>query len=430
MPSADPLPSAEDAETRIAKRRVGQRVADRFQIEELLGLGGMAAVYAATDEGGRPVALKILRAELSLIPESKQRFLDEGYLANRVGHPGAVSISEDGVTEDGSIFLVMDRLRGEPLDQRLSRTGPMDAATALHIADGLLDILARAHDSGIVHRDVKPGNVFLTQAGEVKLLDFGVARILDPGRPHLTEAGVAMGTPAFMAPEQARGHSEELDGRTDLWSVGATMFIMLSGRQVHTARTLNEELLAAMTEPAPSLATAVLFAPQEVVDLVDRALAFEKERRFADARSMQAEVRRIALLLKEGRTSVSARLDTARTLPGIGEPAIDSTQAVAITSPRKDPAEHAIGRRAWQAAGAAVLASALVFVAVRAGRHAAAAPPPDFAAPAAAALSAEPIPAKVPELTGTSGNVRSSMEVERRPPKGGPRTRRRSPGAR
>src|SRR6185369_14125613 len=147
------------------------------------------------------------------------------------------------------------------------------------IIDALLDVLAAAHDKGIIHRDVKSDNIFVTTDRGVRLLDFGIARLAEPGRPRTTQAGTAVGTPPFMPPEQARGYWEALDGRTDVWAVGATMFFMLSGRQVHEAETSNEELLLAMTKAASSLATVAPTCPKVVVELVDRALAFEQNDR-------------------------------------------------------------------------------------------------------------------------------------------------------
>src|SRR5262249_19244525 len=160
------------------------------------------------------------------------RFVDEGYAANRVGHPGAVSVLDDDVAEDGCAFLVMDLLEGETLESRILRSGPMAPGELLPIIDGLLDVLAAAHDKAIVHRDGKPGNGFITKERAVRLLDFGIARLAEPGRPRTTQAGTAVGTPPFMPPEQARGHGEALDGRTDVYAVGATMFFLLTGRQV------------------------------------------------------------------------------------------------------------------------------------------------------------------------------------------------------
>jgi serine/threonine-protein kinase len=295
----DTLALSEDEQTRRAKARVGQTLRGRWSLDSLLGMGGMAAVYAATHRNGKRVAVKVLHPELSANPEMKQRFIDEAYAANRVGHPAAVSVLDDDVTEDGSAFLVMDLLEGETLDARIRRRGKMDPAEILLVTDVLLDVLAAAHDKGIVHRDVKPDNVFITTEGKVKLLDFGIARLTTPGRPRTTQSGATMGTPAYMPPEQARGHWEQIDGRTDLWAVGATMFVALTGRQVHEGDTPNEELLSAMTQRAPSLAALAPALRPSIVDLVDRALAFEQHDRWSHAREMQAALRVVQALMDE-----------------------------------------------------------------------------------------------------------------------------------
>src|SRR5450432_1055132 len=277
----------EDEQTCIAMARIGQTISDRWHLDALLGIGGMAAVYAATHRNGKRVALKLLHTELSRNTELRQRFLDEGYAANRVGHPAAVSVLDDGISEEGAVFLVMDLLEGETLEARIRRRGRLAPHETLLVTDALLDVLAEAHDKQIIHRDVKPDNVFVTHDGVVKLLDFGIARMIRPGRARTTQSGAAMGTPAFMPPEQARGRWEPLDGRTDIWAVGATMFYALTGRQVHQGETANEELLLAMTVRAPSLGEIVPQMPPDLVRIVDRALAFDKEDRWSGARAMQ-----------------------------------------------------------------------------------------------------------------------------------------------
>src|SRR5262249_41528832 len=156
-----------------------------------------------------------------------------GYLANRVGHDGAVAVLDDDQTEDGVVFLVMDLLEGATLED-LARQGPCAPNEVAFLVDGLLDVLGAAHGRGIVHRDVKPGNVFVTRKGEVRLLDFGIARIREGSAVFApTRSGALLGTPGFMAPEHARGRWDEVDARTDLWAVGATMFRLLAGRPVH-----------------------------------------------------------------------------------------------------------------------------------------------------------------------------------------------------
>jgi serine/threonine-protein kinase len=299
-----------DEPTRRAERRLGQLVRERWHLDAVLGVGGMAAVYAATHRNGKRVALKMLHTELSDIPEMKRRFVAEGYAANRVEHPGAVSVIDDDVSEDGAIFLVMDLLEGETLERRAesARLAPEDVLTVM---DALLDVLAAAHDRGVVHRDVKPDNIFITRDGSVKLLDFGIAYVM--GHASSTPFETTMGTPAFMPPEQARGRREQLDGRTDLWAVGATMFVQLAGHHVHEADSIDEERLSAMTDAAPSLGDLAPHLPKPLIALVDRALAFERADRWPNAREMQAEVRRVrALLAPEPSFALIARKNAAR----------------------------------------------------------------------------------------------------------------------
>ncbi len=277
-----------------AKRRVGRMIRDRWHVDSLIGLGGMAAVYAATHRNGKRVALKVLHAELSANEDARRRFLDEGYASNRIDHPAAESVLDDGVSEDGEAFLVMELFAGKTLETELLTRERLTEGEVLVIADTVLDVLALAHDRGIIHRDVKPDNVFLVADGEVKLLDFGIARVCEPGRTRHTETGTPLGTPAFMPPEQAFGRWDQIDGRTDLWSVGATMFTALTGHRVHQGRTDNEELLSAMTRRAPSIRTVAPDVSPDVAHVVDRALAFEKEARWPDARAMQSAVRAVA----------------------------------------------------------------------------------------------------------------------------------------
>jgi len=281
-----------------ARQRVGVTLKDKWTLDDLVGVGGMAAVYSATHRNGMRVAVKMLHTELSVDPEVRSRFLREGYLANKVDHPGAVAVLDDETADDGAVFLVMELLEGETLAHRFERKArTLLIEEVLLIADKVLDILAAAHDKHIVHRDIKPDNIFLTLAGGVKVLDFGIARLremsphLSPPKTSSTRSGSTMGTPAYMAPEQARARWDEVDGRTDLWSVGATMFKLLTGRVVHVADTINEQLLAAMTKPAPPLGTLVPTVPIPVLEVVDKSLQYVKEDRWPDARAMQRAIR-------------------------------------------------------------------------------------------------------------------------------------------
>jgi serine/threonine-protein kinase len=291
----EPIDDSGDFMVRRAEARVGTVLRDKWRLERLLGVGGMAAVYAAVHRNGMRGAVKMLHAELSAHEEARRRFLQEGYVANAVQHPGAVRVLDDDVADDGSVFLVMELLDGETAaDRAAARPGErLDPGEVLAIADDILDVLRAAHDKGIVHRDLKPENVFLTRDGHAKVLDFGLARLAEvTNAPRATKTGTAMGTPAFLPPEQALGDWHRVDGRTDLWAVGASMFTLLTGQIVHVAEGVNKLMLAAMTKPARRLAEAMPSAPPEIAAIVDRALRFEQDERFPSAAEMQRAVRR------------------------------------------------------------------------------------------------------------------------------------------
>ncbi len=278
------------------ERRLGSVLDGRWRLDRVVGSGGMGAVYRARHRNGRVAAIKIMHSKLAHRADLRERFFTEGRVANLIAHPGAVAVLDDGVTDEGEPFLVMELLEGETLwDRRLRDRATRDLSEALIVTNQILEVLIVAHAAGIVHRDIKPENVFVTREGEIKILDFGVAR-LEPrtgpgsGRRSNTQQGDAVGTPAFMAPEQARGELTLVDARSDVWSVGATLFFMLTGRCVHQAVSPMDELLAAMNDPAPSLAEVAPDMPACLIALVDRALAYEPERRFRDAVSMQSAV--------------------------------------------------------------------------------------------------------------------------------------------
>lgn len=281
-----------EATLRRAQARVGTTLKGKWTLDCLVGLGGMAAVYAATHRNRKRVAVKILHPELSLHPSLSERFQREGYVANTVKHPGVVSVDDDDVTEDGCAFLVMELVEGETLETRLERRGPLTVREVLAYASQVLDTLATAHMRGVVHRDIKPDNLLLGANGVVKILDFGISHVREPstGSTHMPCDGT-MGTPAFMAPEQARGHWEEVDAQSDLWAVGATVFTLLTGHYVNTAETANEALTFAMTERPPSPRKYRPDLDDDVVQIVERALDPDKTARWPDAPTMLRAVR-------------------------------------------------------------------------------------------------------------------------------------------
>jgi serine/threonine protein kinase len=277
-----------------AHERLGMVLQEKWTLQAVLGIGGMASVYAATHRNGKRVAVKILHAELGHDEELRRRFLHEGYAANTIQHEGAVSVLDDDVAPDGSAFIVMELLEGETIERRWERCGrALPPTEVLAIVDQLLDVLAAAHGKNVVHRDIKPENLFLTKSGVLKVLDFGIARVHEgqQARKSSTRVGIVMGTPAFMAPEQARGRWNDVDSRTDLWAVGATMYTLLTGHYVHEAESPNEQLILSATMQAAPLAATAGQVPDQVAAIVDRALAFEKELRWPDAVTMQFAVR-------------------------------------------------------------------------------------------------------------------------------------------
>jgi serine/threonine-protein kinase len=274
-----------------ALARVGSAITNKYRLVRLVGCGGMAAVYEGVHRNGHRVAIKILHPHLSVVSDLRARFSREGYAANRVNHRGALSVIDDDVTDDGSAFLVMELLEGETLDGRLESRGGGRGLPSKEVSEfgvQVLDVLAAAHDAGIVHRDIKPENLFLTNDGIVKVLDFGIARLREANDAvAATHTGLMMGTPAFMAPEQALGDTKQIDHQTDIWAVGATMFTLASGRYVHEARTGQEMVVHAATCPARSVLAVAPDAPPEIAAVIDRALAFEKDKRWSDARAMR-----------------------------------------------------------------------------------------------------------------------------------------------
>ncbi len=306
---------------------LGKVLAGKWRVEALLGSGGMAKVYAAEHRNGHKVAIKVLNPELSAVAEARERFLREGYAANHIEHPGVVPVLDDDVMPNGTAFLVMERLVGRTLDARIPLEPKLTVREALFVTSSVLDVLARAHERGIVHRDVKPENIFLTMNGDVRVLDFGIARVRSASlqQKNATESGTfsggIMGTPAFMAPEQARGHFDEVDGRSDVFSLGMVLWSTLAGRQARQATSVNEVLFQAMSHTVPSIATVLPEeTPAELITLVDRATAVERESRWGSAEEMRDALVEVWQSLGFGE---SLSLDDDDSLVGPNVPPLD-----------------------------------------------------------------------------------------------------------
>ena len=258
-------------------------VLERYRIVERMGGGGMALVYRARDERlDRDVALKFIAPHLSADEAAKKRFLVEARAAASLEHPNVCTVHEIGETPDGQLYIVMSCYDGETLDKRIAR-GPLPADEALRIARDAARGLAKAHERGIVHRDVKPANIILTSDGVVKLLDFGIAKLAAAG---VTQTVGIIGTLAYMSPEQAFG--ESVDARTDIWSLGAVLHEMLTGSRPFRGpgeQAILYSILAAELEPVTATRTDV---PAGTDELLRRALAKKPNDRFADAAELLA----------------------------------------------------------------------------------------------------------------------------------------------
>ena len=264
------------------QRRVGTVLKGKWRLESLLGVGGNGTVYSATHRNGLPAAVKILDGGI-VTSRERERLQREGMLSNKLAGFGGVRVYDDDETPDGKPFLVMELLRGSSLDVVAAEYGGvMPPSLVQQYAIAVLRTLGVAHGLGIVHRDVKPENIFVTTSGDVRLLDFGVAALTGE-----TTIGPA-GTPAFMSPEQARGVADYIDEQSDLYAVGATMFTLLSGEFVHSdARTSNEMLIVTASQQARSLQSAMPDAPPEIAQIVDRALRLHKPERWLTADEMR-----------------------------------------------------------------------------------------------------------------------------------------------
>lgn len=280
---------------------VGQAIASRYRIERALGEGGMGRVYEAVDlQLGRHVAIKVIRDELD-DPATRSRFFREARAAAALSHPHACQLYEVSPEDEAQPYLVMELLEGQPLSKRLDQ-GPLDTGEVAAILLPLMTAIEALHRAGLVHRDLKPDNIFLTEQG-VKLLDFGLARHAQ--RPDamtaslLTVPGAVTGTMRHMAPEQVTG--DPVDARTDIFALGVILYEMLTGRVPFDADTNAEWLNAMLTADPPSLGIAGL---QEVDAVITRALQRRPEDRFDTVEAMAAALE-AALMPADGVAATS-----------------------------------------------------------------------------------------------------------------------------
>jgi TolB-like protein/Flp pilus assembly protein TadD len=278
--------TAPGTDGRVGRYRVGERVAG----------GGMGVVYRAVDDQlGRTVALKFLQARFEADDSAAERFRREARTVAALEHPNICTVHEIGETEDGQLFLAMPLYDGETLQKRIARAGDAGLAVdeAVVIAAQIARGLAKAHGAGVVHRDVKPSNVMLTGDGVVKLLDFGIAKLMDATLPP-TGAGRLLGTLAYLSPEQARG--ERVDQRSDLWSLGVVLYEMLAGRRPFQGAAAAVVIAAIRHGTYVPLATYRPDVPPALAAIVDRALARMLDARYQSAQEMERDLLALGLI--------------------------------------------------------------------------------------------------------------------------------------
>lgn len=275
---------------------IGTTIAGRYLVEELIGRGGMARVYRARHQIiGRDVALKFLEPRLSKDARQRKRFLGEARAANQISHEHIIDITDYGETESGAVYMVMEYLDGRTVGDEIAE-GPMEPRRALKIVEKVAQGLARAHELGVIHRDVKPDNICLIERGRerdyVKLLDFGIARIEQDMR--ITAAGTLIGTPEYIAPEQVR--SSTATASTDMYSLGCVLYEMLTGQLPFEGGT-SLLLVQHLNDPAPIPSDIEEDIPPEVDALVHKMMAKQPEHRHRDAYHLVEDLQRLIELL-------------------------------------------------------------------------------------------------------------------------------------
>ena len=281
--AASPSPSPDESIS------IGSVLGGRYRIDSVLGTGGMGRVYRAEHTGiGRQVAIKVLHADLNRNREAAQRFQREAIASGRLDHPNIVNVSDFGVVDDGPCYLVMEVLEGESLGARLEREKRISWCEAIEILRGVLMGLRHAHERGVVHRDIKPDNVFLTRKdGElvVKILDFGIAKLFagTADDPASTRAGLTVGTPAYLSPEQAVGG--EIKPASDLYSATIVLFEMITGRAPFEDKDPLAMLGAHVSREPPRIADVApdLVVPAALEDVIQHGLIKTSSDRFTSA---------------------------------------------------------------------------------------------------------------------------------------------------
>jgi serine/threonine protein kinase len=349
-PSADAHEESGPASSRraVAGHLLGKTIGGRYRVRAILGEGGMGTVFEAEHIAlGRSVAMKVLHAAQARKKDSVHRFQREARAAGAIGHPNICGVIDLGTLDDGSPYIVMERLVGETLGDRVAAEAGLAFDDVIDILVQVLSGLVAAHEQQIVHRDIKPENIFLTRRVGcpplVKLLDFGVSKVIPAAGVRqedlsLTRTGMVMGTPYYMAPEQARGE-RDLDARVDLYACGVILYEALTGRRPFTASNYNAllmQILSATPRAASELRPALPLAFDAVIE---KAMARRREDRYASASDFQRDL--LALRPQSVTRIASAEVIRAAPPPLSSRPwplEVPSSVAIPITFADDTPA--------------------------------------------------------------------------------------------
>ncbi len=355
-------------------------IAGRYRLEGRLGFGGMSTVHLAMDlRLERQVAVKLLAEHLADDPTFVSRFQREAQAAARLVHPNIVQVFDSGRDQrTGQYFIVMEYIEGSSCAEILRDQGWMEVDDALAIIEQACDGLDYAHRHGVVHRDVKPGNLLRAREGEVKLADFGIAKATE--QSSITQVGSVLGTAAYLAPEQARG--EEAGPSADLYALGVVTYQLISGRLPYEATSLTELALKQQNEQPSTLDTIVAAVSPELADAVAIALALDPRERYVTARDMRrglaSGAKGVAPKPQRSPTARVAPPTQATTVLATGPRSTPPARAVEVRRPRPGPARGVVlpasaptrppaaatGRRRLLVALVALLALALAIVVV------------------------------------------------------------------